>query len=223
MAILGASFAVDRSISSQPVPEEEVAGGKFVSIGWYCPAPEGIETEMASTNVGNESVRLRRGTAGGSKASQVEESELAVQRRSSVPLSKFGIPNAVGLVEAFGADTATDLVAVGQGSGVSMSRCSVQPWDKWFFATGGTARGRDHYLLVANPFQEEAIIKVRVLGRESDSVPARLKDLVIPAQTQLPVFLAEYVPETASFGVEVSATTGRVIVSRYSKAASRDG
>lgn len=223
LAILGGSFALDRTISSQPPSDDVIAGGKFVSIGWYCPAPEGLESEMASTNVGNESVRLRRGTAGGSKASAVEESELAVQRRSSVPLGTFGIPNAVGLVEAFGADTASDLVAIGKGSGVSMSRCSVQPWDRWFFAAAGTARGRDHYLLVANPFQEEAIIKVRVLGPDSDSVPARLKDLVIPAQTQLPVFLAEYVPETPSFGLEVSATTGRVIVSRYSKAASRDG
>lgn len=223
LAILGGSFAVDRAVSSKPPPDDVIGSGRFVSIGWYCPAPEGLDAEMASTNVGNEPVRLRRGTAGGAKASVVEESELGVSRRSSVVLSKFGIPSAVGLVEAFGADTASDLVVIGQGSGAAAARCSVQPWDRWFFATAGSARGRDHHLLVANPFQEEAIVKVRVMGPESDMVPARLKDLVIPAQTQLPVFLSEYVPETASFGLEVSATTGRVIVSRYSKAASRDG
>ncbi|MGH9197869.1 MAG: DUF5719 family protein, partial [Acidimicrobiia bacterium] len=101
--------------------------------------------------------------------------------------------------------------------------CSPQPGNKWYFGTSSTLRGRDSYLLVANPFKEEAVVKVRLLTKEGDVVPARLKDLLIPELSQTPVFLAEYFKETESFAVEVAATRGRVVVSRYDRTSMREG
>ena len=222
--LLGGAVFADRKFPVTDRAQAPTQSGKFLSTGWYCPSPdfEGVDASMSTANLGDEPVHLRRWAIGDTQTSPLSQAALASHRRSAVKVRDFGIPQATGLSEAFGAATTSDIVALGS-AGVASSRCSNQPWDKWYFAQGSTARGLNTYLLVSNPFEEEAVLRVRFLTPGGDTTPARLKDLVVPRLSQSAVFLSEYLTETPTFGIDLTATQGRVIVSRFMQATGKDG
>ena len=194
--------------------------GPVLSSGWYCPSPtstEEFQAFMSTANPGPSALGLRRFAVGGSGQSAFAQSNLEPGHQAAASLGDFNVNDAIGVVDAFGGQSSTDLVVVARGKGVGSSRCSEQPSDRWLFATASTARGENHYLLVANPFREEAVISVRFIAPDNDVVPARLKDLVIPARSQITVSLADYFVESPAFGLDVTAAQGRVVVSRYSQ------
>jgi hypothetical protein len=217
VVLVGVLF-LDRVVPSQPVAPKASATGGVGSTGWYCPAPsgEGVDAVMSTANLGKAPLAVRRLSVGAARESDFAQAAVERLHRSSISLGDFKIPDAVGVTDAFGTASAADVTVRGRGKGFANSGCSPQPWDTWLFASASTLRGEDHYLLVANPFREEAVVKVRLLMPDKDIVPARLKDLVIPTLSQTAVYLPDYYVETPSFGVELTATTGRVIVSRYS-------
>ncbi|MGQ0679198.1 MAG: DUF5719 family protein [Actinomycetota bacterium] len=193
--------------------------GSFLSSGWYCPSPstaEDLQAHMVTGNLSPRTLGLRSAAFGGQQQSGLIQSELEAGRSNATSLAEFALPDAAGVVDAFGGASTTDLVVLARDKGAALSRCSDQPSDRWLFATGNTARGESHILIVANPFREEAVVQVRFLAPDRDFVPARLKDLVIPPRSEVAASLVEFVVETPSFGMEVSATRGRVVASRYS-------
>lgn len=195
----------------------------FISAAWYCPSPPSGEgsSAISTTNFGETPVQIRQWALAGTEPPGGADSEIPPSTRHATPLGDLG-EGAAGVVESFGADTFSD-VSVNADAGVADGRCSPQPWSKWYFAAASTSRGHGNTLLVVNPFDEEALIRVRTFGPEADAVPARLRDLVVPALSQLNVFLPDYIAETPSFGLEVAATRGRVVVSRFMRVATRDG
>jgi hypothetical protein len=201
-----------------------IRSGRSISTGWYCPSPPGdVSSVMSTINLDIRPAHLRRSAAGGSKTSAYSETDLPPLRRSAISTADLKLPGAAGVVEAFGAATITDDLVAAVNAGAGAEQCSPQPSDRWYFAFASTTHGWNTYLLVANPFQEEAVVQVRVMGPDFDSVPALLKDLVVPQLSQASIYLSEYVPETQSFGVELTATRGRVVASRYVRAATKDG
>jgi hypothetical protein len=225
VALMGAFGFADRFLPKPKAQELETEGGRFLSSGWYCPTPagQGFVSQIGTTNLGEDVVRLRRWSIAGSQKSAYNAADLAPRRRVSIATSDLGLPDAAAVVEVFGADSTTDSITYGDGDGLSVSRCSVQPSDRWYFSVASTARGQDTNLLVANPFAEEAVLRVRIITAEKDVIPARLRDQVIPPFSQTPIFLAEFFEETEGFGLEVVATQGRVVVARYTRMETRDG
>jgi len=221
----GLALFLDARIAPAKPEDPKLGQTRFVSGGWYCPVPagEGVQGVMSTANLGRRSIKLRRSAVGeGNESAVSKTSDLAARRSAQVAVGDFQIANAVGLTETFGAATATDLLVLAN-PGVASSRCSSGPGETWLFASGSTTRRQDYFLLVANPFEEEAVIKVRMMAPDKEAIPARLGDLVIPPLSQMPVSLSEFITETPSFGLEVQATQGRVIVSRYAQLATREG
>jgi hypothetical protein len=215
----------DATTDPRAAEEAQVDQGQFVSTGWYCPVPaaEGLEGTMVTANLGEDALGLRRSAIGGTGQSAVEQTPLPGRRSSSKAVSEFGVADAVGLVEAFGGNNSTNLMVTSRSLGVGSSRCSAQPSSRWLFATGSTARGENHHLLIANPFREEAVVRVRLLAGDKEVVPARLRDLVIRTLSQTSVYLPDYLVEEPGFGIEVTASRGRVVVSRYSNVTTGGG
>lgn len=217
---------VDTVLPARDVEATSDATGRFLSSGWYCPSPnpaEDLQASMLTANVGNGPIGLRRLAIGGARQSEAVQANLAEGFSAVASMSDFNLADATGLVDAFGGNSSTDLIVLAEGEGAATSRCSDQPADRWLFATGSTARGENHSLLVANPFEEEAVIQVRLLTPDQEFVPARLMDLVIPPESQVSIPLVEFVVETPSFGMDVTATQGRVVVSHYSQITNRGG
>gem|GEM_PF-4139607 len=198
---------------------------RVLSAGWYCPTPPQAQSEsvMSSANLGSRRVRLRTQAIGGSAESASVSLDLQPGRRSSGSIAQFQLPEALGLTEAFGSSIATDLQVLSSAHGASVEACASRPGNRWFFANGSTERRRDNYLLVANPFSEEAVISVKIFGPDKQVEPSLLKEKVVPPLSQTSLFLAEFVPEIPQFGIAVAASQGRVVVSRYSEVATKDG
>lgn len=224
LLVAGVVAGADR-IPSKEASDDHLVGGAFTSTGWYCLAPPSLaaSTTVAMANVGTEALRLRTSTIGETRRSDATEADLPAKRRVTFGVGSFGIGTGTFVGEAFGAATVADSITFATGGGVASSRCTVQPWDRWLIPTASTARGQDHFLVLSNPFQEEAVVRVRVIAPDRDIVPARLKDLVVPALSQSMVALADFVPETATFGLQVDATQGRIVAGRYSRLATREG
>ncbi|CAN5862885.1 hypothetical protein BH23ACT12_BH23ACT12_13100 [soil metagenome] len=225
VCVLGVGLVLDRVLPTRAADRTELNSGQFVSTGWYCPVPpgEGIEATMSTANLGASALGLRRSAIGGTGQSAVEQASIPARSTSNKPVSEFGLSDATGLVEAFGGNNTTGMVVGARGRGVASSRCSSQPSSRWLFATGSTSRGENHYLLISNPFREEAVVRVRLMAGDKDVVPARLKDLVIRSFSQSSVYLSDYLQEEPTFGIEVTASRGRVVVARYSNLTSGDG
>jgi hypothetical protein len=218
VAALAIGLLLDFTIPTRAVRQPEVEGGQFVSSGWYCPVPqgEGIDATMSTANLGTSALGLRRSAIGGTGQSALDQASLPARSISNKPVEEFGLSDAAGLVEAFGGNNATQLLVSSRGKGVASSLCSAQPSSRWLFASGSTSRGENHYLLISNPFREEAVVRVRLMAGDKEVVPARLKDLVIRSFSQTSVYLSDYLQEEPSFGIEVTASRGRVVVARYS-------
>lgn len=216
LLVMLAAGGADLLLGEAEAPQREVEPGPFLSNGWYCPAPPGeITSVVSTTNPGDGALKVRRRTFGASAESEARQSMVEAHRRSSVNVGDFGLGSATLFVETFGRDSASDTIAYAAGVGVSSPRCTVQPSDLWYFSSASTSRGRDTRLLVSNPFDEEAVIEVRVITTKEDYVPPLLKDLVIRPLSQESIFLPSFVEETTRFGFVVRATRGRVVAARY--------
>jgi uncharacterized protein DUF5719 len=188
--------------------------GPVFSTVWYCPVPssEDLNSFISTANLASTPVHLRRWGAAEGTTSPVAEADLAPRRRQTIRAADLGLSAPVGVVEAFGAETFTDFDVF--GAGAASSRCSDQPQNRWIFPVASTSRQRDTFLLIANPFEEEARIRVRLMSVEEETIPSRLRDFNIPRLSQVPLFLGDFRTEAESFAVEVVATRGRVLVSR---------
>lgn len=218
VAALAIGLLLDFTIPTRALEQPEANGGQFVSSGWYCPVPaeDGIDAVMSTANLGTAALGVRRSTVGGTGQSALDQASLPARSISNKPVAEFGLSDATGLVEAFGGNNATQLLVSARGKGAATSRCSAQPSSRWLFATGSTSRGENHYLLISNPFREEAVVRVRLMAGDKEVVPARLRDLVIRPFSQNSVYLSDYLQEEPTFGIEVTASRGRVVVARYS-------
>lgn len=216
-ALLGLGLVLDVLFEPQSVREPVVEAGEHLASGSYCPAPsgEGVRAVMTTTNLADSPLGLRRSAVGGTEATP-EQSTLDPQRLAMINVGQFNMDNATGVVDAFGGRGYTNLTVLSSGAGIASSRCSSQPAALWMFAAGSTLRDDDHYLLVANPFREEALVSVRILGPDQDMDLPLITDEVVRAQSQRVFFMAENLEEMPSFGMQVTASRGRVVVSRYS-------
>lgn len=220
VALLALSWGLDRLIPARSTPTAvPTPAAPLLSEGWYCPTPvaQVPGSDVLTADLGDGPVHLRRAGTGGPAEADVTTGAVAVAPALASPVSS------TVSVEAFGQPTVSQIGVLSTSAGAAMSRCSNQPATRWLFALASTAAGEDTYLVVANPFREAAAVTVRELGPNGDQVPSGLSDLQVPATSQLTIFLGDYIPATASFGLDVTASRGRVVVQRLVKAATRDG
>jgi uncharacterized protein DUF5719 len=195
----------------------------------YCPSPNGDDTKidvrtlMDTSNVGTAVAPLRRFTVGQGRAVAPQPAGLPPMVLTTSDVASFGIREAAGVVESFGSPAATDGVLLSRGAGVAAAPCTSQPGTRWYFAAGSTSRGQDTYLLVVNPFPEDAAIGVRLLTGDGAVGLPRLRELTIRPLSETVIFLGDFHPEDAAFGIDVTVSRGRLVVGRLIRLAPRSG
>lgn len=229
--LMVAAGPLDKVLPSHPVAAAggpgvgagvATAAGPLLSEAWYCPSPaaQALSATVATGNLNAGPVHLRR-TGTGADGSPTELDLAPTTLGAVTAASTTGVFPTV--IEAFGGPTASHIGVAAQNAGGADARCSNTPGTRWIFPEASTAPGYDTYLLVANPFQEEATISVRILAPGGDQTPSGLDQVEIPQLSQTSIFLGDYYPETAGIGLDVTASRGRVVVARLMKVAARGG
>jgi hypothetical protein len=224
LLILVGSWALDRIVPSNPAGTGRAAAssGPLLSEAWYCPVPasQSVGSSVETANLGRGAAVLRlTGFGSGSGAAATATVAAGTALSSVVAASPAGPAE----VEAFGQHTFNYLTALSTGTGASDAVCTEQPGARWLFAQASTAPGYDTYLFVANPFPEDAVISVRILAPGGDTVPPGLGNYPLQPDSQTTIYLGNYYPETTSFGLDVTASRGRIVVGRLLRVAVPDG
>ncbi|HEY8200401.1 MAG TPA: DUF5719 family protein [Actinomycetota bacterium] len=236
--VLAVAVAVvaDRFLPQASPAEAERAPVPAAASAAYCLAPDAgeakadIRTLMDTSNVGAAVAPLRRFTIGEGRAGAPQPAGLPPMLLTTSDVASFGLGAAggksgaaAGVVESFASPVATDGVLLARGGGAAAAPCTGQPATRWYFAAGSTSRGQDTYLLVVNPFLEDASIGVRLLtGGGAVGLP-RLRELTIRPLSETVLFLGDFHPEDESFGIDVTVPRGRLVVGRYIRLSSRAG
>ncbi|HWD09689.1 MAG TPA: DUF5719 family protein [Actinomycetota bacterium] len=229
VVILLGSWALDRIVPVHTVAggtgsaQAGAAEGAPLSEAWYCPVPTqaGLGSVVRTADLGSGPTVLRL-TGLGTGSGTTTTATVAAQSMIGSPVAAPPAPEPAE-VEAFGQHTYNYLTTVSPSAGGAASACSQQPGSRWLFAQASTAAGYDTYVLIANPFPEDAVVTVKVLGPNGPNVPPGLGNYSLSPDSQAAIFLGNYYPETASFGLDVTASRGRVFVARLMRVASSDG
>ena len=101
------------------------------------------------------------------------------------------------------------------------SPCVATATSSSYLAGGTTANGADTYLTVTNPTATLAVVNASFVTPTQVLQPLPYQGLVIAPAHSVTLNLGAYVQAQPSFGIAVTATTGRVVASEFEHGAGR--
>lgn len=194
------------------VPGPEAAAGT-----WFCAAGTAIGAEGAAEQLvvienAADEVRTATLTAYGDQGqtgSQVVEvpagSRAQVAATSLVSAAWAGV-----LVEVDGGEVAVQHVLTGS-SGRATGPCASAPSRSWYLPVGTTVLDVAHYLVLFNPFPDEAVVDLRFETDQDTRTPPELQGLVVPGRSVRAVDVSAVVTVREQLATEVQARGGLVI------------
>ncbi len=94
--------------------------------------------------------------------------------------------------------------------GLAATTCAGPVDDAWLVG-GGTVDGRRARLLLANPGAAPGVVDLTVLGPDGALQPAAGQGVVLPAHTEIALYLDALSPQLSAMAVHVQARTGRFV------------
>jgi hypothetical protein len=222
IALLVAAIAVgervvtaDAGVREAPVAASMPASN-VRSSAWYCSGgpvgdhPSGDRVTIS--NLGPRRVRVAVDVMVTGHA--VTERFVTVAARSSLTLSVAQLskaPEAAIVVQPLGGN-----VVVAQGYSVSgdvaMVPCATRAATSWYFASGSSLQGTQHWLLVLNPFAVDAVVDVEAYTEDGLRAPGSLQGLVVARNSRLPLRIDRAVSEQKIVAVSVHTRNGARVV-----------
>jgi len=179
------------------------AGGRLTPLAGG-PATGTTSATTASTAA---STVLGAVTDGVSSASTVRSGAGAV--RLDVKRAAVNDGTAVATIAVTAASQLT-WGASGDLRGLSATTCGAPVDDAWLVG-GGTVDGRRARLLLANPGAAPSVVDLTVLGPDGGLQPAAGQGVVVPAHTEIALYLDALTPQLSTLAVHVQARTGRFV------------
>lgn len=214
LLILAVALGSTLDVLGDPVatPKDEAPAGDFTARAVFCPTPVVIDdggAQLAVTASSEEALVV------GIEPTAPEAVELAAGRALLTGVE----PGPPPMVTGFGGTvmaTALEVAAVPvrKGStvtGVGAGNCAEESSEKWYFAQGSSLLDFDERLLVANPFSDEAVVRVRIFTPTGEKIASGLTQVAVPAGEVRVVEINNYVKTEAVLSTSVEAIRGRVI------------
>jgi hypothetical protein len=185
--------------------------GEVFSGAWFCPHGGLWRTWITLGNPGEETSTVRATTFGDDGITQRETFDLpgGATRYLEVPTESAA---AGTMVEFFGEPVAAGWVSQDE-AGVASESCRSSAGRSWFAADGDTLEGHDSWLMVMNPFAEDAAFDVTLVTTEG--APTRvgsLRGYVLKGRQSVVFRLNRYLLDEPSVGAIVSVALGSVSV-----------
>lgn len=185
------------------------------STAWYCPgAPptgkERVSTAVSITNAGS------RDTA--AAVTVIADGGRRTTRRVELPahtvvpfrpdVAEAAHPAIV--VEPFAAEVVVEQ-NVWDGADLAVGPCATQPAANWYFANGTTLRGIEQWLILFNPFGDDAIVDLSFYTDEGRREVAALRGVDVARHSRVAIPIDAHVRRQAFVATEVSSRVGRVV------------
>jgi hypothetical protein len=218
-------LALERELGVRPA----AGAPEFAPTGaWFCPhgGGEGMKGWVVITNPNPRPVRIRLTTFG--PRGPVERRDFSVPATSQQYRAvRTADARSATEVEHFGGSVAAAWVLqrTGSASATAASRCSPSSAPSWYAPDLPTGEGQTSYLVVMNPFAEDATFSVVFRTDQRLRVtPSDLSPKVLAAGTTIAVRVNRFLlqaPKERILTAEVQMKVGRVIAGSLS--VSEDG
>jgi uncharacterized protein DUF5719 len=195
------------------------------SQAWVCPHGGGKtwKGRLFVANPGTVASTVRV-TSLGSRAPETPQMlDVPATSETVIPITPR-LRGAASFVEAFGGWVAVGWVVRGAAGepGVAAEPCTPAGGRRWFLPDGNTDEHEKTYLVIANPYDTDAVMDVTLFAAQRAPVrDSDLTDLVVHSRRTIAISLARFEPGEHVLGMEVVATAGRVAAATL--AVSSDG
>ena len=130
------------------------------------------------------------------------------------PLRGVAAPLASALVEtqAGPASVTHAVLATGEAgpAGIASARCRVSDAQVWSVTGGNTELGQEAWLVVVNPFGEDALVSLTASVDDALERPPRWQDFAVGARSAVLIPIHEETPRRSRIGLTLTATQGRI-------------
>src|SRR5262249_48799871 len=93
---------------------------------------------------------------------------------------------------------------------IATEPCSRRAAPDWYFAAGTTVRGSQQFLVLFNPFGDDAVVDATALTDTGVQEPDQLQGLGVPRRSRVTIPIHDLVPRQELVALAVHARTGRV-------------
>ena len=229
IAIVAAAIVFDNRESSSQAGAVRAAGAaagasvpseNSLSTSWYCAegtsTPDGRadETVLIASVADTASEATVTVMPGGEAAPVSRTVRLDPREEKRVRVADvLATPEPAVVVEVVGgqAVVAHELVANGD---LATEPCARGAASDWYFADGTTLKGAQQYLVLFDPFGDDAIVDVSLVTDDGVQEPDALQAISVPRRSRVTIPMSDLVPRQRSVAVHVHARTGRVVAER---------
>jgi hypothetical protein len=214
--VVGGGIALERGLGPHtPLPTAATVTG---SGAWLCPhggGPEGWKATLWLANPGTADVTTRITSMSARRPAAPFDVDVPAQTTIAVEVPAIG-REASTFVEYFGGWIAAGWVTQGGGGeiGVGAEPCAPDAGRKWFAPDGTTEKGEDAYVVVMNPFAQDAVFDVVLLTPRRAAIrSSELSDVVLHAGKSVAFRVNAFAEGEPAVGAEVDVSLGRVAIS----------
>jgi hypothetical protein len=104
--------------------------------------------------------------------------------------------------------------AVARNDDVATEPCARSAARDWYFAGGTTLKGAQQFLVLLNPFGDDAIVDVTFLTDDGVQQPDDFQGLSVPRRSRVTIPVHEAVPRQRNVAMHAHARSGRVVAER---------
>jgi hypothetical protein len=226
LVVVAAVVAVDHYVSAPEPGAPGLTGTAAESVGGSvtCPVGDAREgTRATLTAIGPEGGgdgpgQVELGTFGDGDLELAEATRLlpntaevtALEGDGDVAAFAHWYDGPVALHREWRLDGEEDLPP-----GIAAGPCVSATTDRWLVPGMSTVGGHEARLRLANPYETDATVAIRLVTPEGPVEPTVLQNLTVQARSTLEVEVNEHLPERDDVAAEVHVLTGRMAAEGY--------
>lgn len=196
-----------------------------LSTSWYCTEGTSTADGRADETILVASVADTRVDAtitvmpGGVAAPVARTVHLAPRAEARVRVADLvETPEPAVVVEVVGGQAVVshqlDAGSPSTGGDIATEPCARGASSDWYFASGTTLKGAQQFLVLFNPFGDDAIVDVTFVTDDGVQEPDALQALVVSRRSRVTIPVHDAVPRQRDVAIHVHARAGRVVAER---------
>jgi hypothetical protein len=184
------------------------------STAWYCPGPPPsarlahASEQVSVSNLMAEPIDV--GVTTISDKGLIESHTAHTSKNASATVVTGAAADGAAIIEPFSANVAVQSTTNGNGV-LATAPCATQPASEWEFANGTTTPGTEDWIVLFNPFGDDAIVDVSFMTEVGFARPDPLQSMTVPRRSRVAIPVHTFARYHSVVATSITAHTGRVV------------